>query len=324
MEVTKSGEAPGEGRSLQAAPAPPPGFPYRFDGAGRLVHGVTGEPFLFQLRRGEGAGRGGEELQALGRSITQQVHLLLQEQFQLRPLEPPAPGRAVLLLSQGALESAAPLLLLVPDRGSVRSGQWSWQAIVRGGLEAGSQIPYVRRARQEGWGVALLDPNAEGASPEEHVRRAWDRLLGGARAGPVAVATHGYGGLAFVDLLSRRPQEVQHRVCAVAFVDSAHNLWHQPLGGAARDWLRAHSRKWVLSAKPVNRPVSSLKADSLQLSAGTLSHERAPAACLDAVFRYIARALRAKPPPTPYDIITRSKSHGRGGARPHHTTANKI
>ncbi|XP_061090151.1 cotranscriptional regulator FAM172A homolog, partial [Conger conger] len=308
---------------------PAPAFPYRFDREGRLLHRHTGAPFLFRLGRGEEARRAAEQLEALWSYITQHVHLLLQEDWHLRRLALPPPARGLVWVSQGALESRGRLLLLLQDRGVARSGQWSWRAIAGGGLEAGSQIPYVRRARQEGWGVALLDPNEEGASPEEHLRHAWDGLLAGAGAGQVAVATHGYGGLAFVDLLARRPQEVQRLVCAVAFIDSAHSLWHQPLSADARDWLRAHSRKWVLSGRPLNRAVSSLRADGPQVSAGTLRPEHAPAACLHAVFRYMAKALRAAPAPTPYDIVTRSRSQGRsrppaGGARPRHSNANNI
>ncbi|XP_035265358.1 cotranscriptional regulator FAM172A [Anguilla anguilla] len=320
LDGRRSGEKELDGGTGSDAPL---GFHYRFDGEGRLVRWDTREPFLFRFRRGDGSRRREEEQEALGCYITQHVYRLLEEQCGLRRVALPPPGRAPVFLSQGALASSRPLLVLVQDRGTVRSGQWSWQGIARDGVGAGSQIPYVQRALQERWGVALLNPNEGGASPEEHVRHAWDGLLAGAAAGQVAVVTHGYGGLAFVDLLSRRPQELQRRVCAVAFIDSAHNLWHQPLGGAARDWLKAHSRKWVLSSKPANRSVGSLKADCPQLSAGTLDRHSAPASCMDAVFRYVTKALRSKPPP--FGIITRSKSRPPGGgARPQHANANQI
>uniref|UniRef100_A0A8C9WR31 Si:ch73-41e3.7 n=1 Tax=Scleropages formosus TaxID=113540 RepID=A0A8C9WR31_SCLFO len=105
--------------------------------------------------------------------------------------------------------------------------------------------------------------------------------------------------------------EVQRRVCAVAFVDSCHSPWHQPLGQGSRDWLKANAKKWVLSCKPLNRPVGSLKADCPQLSAGTQCHEAAPATCMDPLFRFFAKAVKAKPATVPFDIITRSKSRGR-------------
>ncbi|KAJ8405943.1 hypothetical protein AAFF_G00308310 [Aldrovandia affinis] len=340
MEGMDSGEMPGggevEARQIDSGGSDsPPDFPYGFDREGRLLHKGTQEPFVFHFRRG-GTRDSEQEHEALGRCITQHVYRVLEEQYHLRRIYLPPPRPGPIFLSPGALEGAGTLLVLIQDQGTVRCGQWSWQAIVREGLERGSQVPYVRRALQERWGVVLLNPNEAGASPEEHVRSVWDGPLAGCAAGRVVVVTHGYGGLAFVDLLSRRPLEVQRRVCAVAFVDSTHNLWHQPLAGATRDWLRAHSRKWVLSVKPLNRPVGSLKAGCHQLSAGTQNHEAAPAFCMDSVFRYIAKALRAKPPPTPSDIVTRSRSLGRGrpsgggakqpgrGAKPCNTNGNKI
>ncbi|XP_018613687.1 cotranscriptional regulator FAM172A homolog isoform X1 [Scleropages formosus] len=219
-------------------------------------------------------------------------------------------GQNLLLVSPKALESQGNLMVLIQDRGTVRCGQWSWKVIAREGLERGSQIPYVRRALAEAWEVLLMNPNA-GGSPEDHVSLVWNLLLSRCAAKNIAVVAHGYGGVAFVDLLSRHPQEVQRRVCAVAFVDSCHSPWHQPLGQGSRDWLKANAKKWVLSCKPLNRPVGSLKADCPQLSAGTQCHEAAPATCMDPLFRFFAKAVKAKPATVPFDIITRSKSRGR-------------
>lgn len=119
------------------------------------------------------------------------------------------------------------------------------------------------------------------------------------------VVAHGYGGLAFVDLLCRRAEEVESRVSAVAFIDSSHNVWHQPLRVDGRGWLRAHSRRWVLSSKHLNGPVGTLSA-GMQLSAGTLCHDGAPATCMESVFRFFAKAIRPRAPPTPFSIVTRS------------------
>ncbi|XP_036401451.1 cotranscriptional regulator FAM172A homolog [Megalops cyprinoides] len=297
-------------------------FPYSFTQDGRLLHRETRESFAFRFRRG--AAREAEcRYRALWNCITQHVYCLLEERCRLcRVRLPAAPGDpeggALIFTSPRAMEGPGTLLVLIQDQGMVRAGQWSWRAIARDGLDRGSQIPYVERALKENWGMVIMNPNENtgeaglGASPEEHVLRVWDGCLSGRAAGRVAVVTHGYGGVAFVDLLLRRLQEVQRQVCAVAFLDSSHNLWHQPLGVAGREWLRAHSRQWVLSSKPLNRPVGSLKAACFQLSAGTQCHEAAPAVCMDSVFRFFVKAMRARPTPTPFDIVTRSRSQGQG------------
>uniref|UniRef100_A0A671QDL7 Protein FAM172A-like n=1 Tax=Sinocyclocheilus anshuiensis TaxID=1608454 RepID=A0A671QDL7_9TELE len=98
---------------------------------------------------------------------------------------------------------------------------------------------------------------------------------------------------------------------AVAFLDSSHNLWHQLLGKAGRDWLKSHSRTWILSTKPLNRSVGSLKAGCPQISAGTQCHDSAPTICMESVFRFFSKTIKPKATPTPFEIITRSKSRAK-------------
>ncbi|XP_052370718.1 cotranscriptional regulator FAM172A homolog [Oncorhynchus keta] len=222
-----------------------------------------------------------------------------------------APSQGYVYLSPGALESPATLLVVVQDRGTMRCGLWSWRAAASRGLERGSMIPYVKRVLEEGSSVLLMNPNQGGGvgeTPEEHVHRVWDLLVSRCVSRRVVVVAHGYGGLAFVDLLCRRPQQVVGQVWAAAFLDSSHSLWHQPLDVVGREWLRTRSRRWVLSSKPLNQPVGSLKAGCPQMSAGTQSHDAAPSVCMESVFRFFSKTLSPKPPTT-FSMVTRSRGH---------------
>ncbi|XP_042173220.1 cotranscriptional regulator FAM172A homolog, partial [Oncorhynchus tshawytscha] len=148
-----------------------------------------------------------------------------------------APSQGYVYLSPGALESPATLLVVVQDRGTMRCGLWSWRAAASRGLERGSMIPYVKRVLEEGSSVLLMNPNQGGGvgeTPEEHVHRVWDLLVSRCVSRRVVVVAHGYGGLAFVDLLCRRPQQVVGQVWAAAFLDSSHSLWHQQLDAVGR------------------------------------------------------------------------------------------
>ncbi|XP_036828265.1 cotranscriptional regulator FAM172A homolog isoform X2 [Oncorhynchus mykiss] len=238
-----------------------------------------------------------------------------------------APSQGYVYLSPGALESPATLLVVVQDRGTMRCGLWSWRAAASRGLERGSMIPYVKRVLEEGSSVLLMNPNQGGGvgeTPEEHVHRVWDLLVSRCVSRRVVVVAHGYGGLAFVDLLCRRPQQVVGQVWAAAFLDSSHSLWHQQLDAVGREWLRTRSRRWVLSSKPLNQPVGSLKAGCPQMSAGTQSHDAAPSVCMESVFRFFSKTLSPKPPTT-FSMVTRSRGtvgqirphNGRGITRPY-------
>ncbi|XP_010885121.1 cotranscriptional regulator FAM172A homolog isoform X2 [Esox lucius] len=303
-------------------------FPYRFTSDGRLRHQVTQEPFVFRFQRGRDPEDTQREDQALCLHITQHVHSILEEQLHLFRLylpPPPvlqqgdhranlrphqgAPCLGYVYLSTRALESPATLVVLVQDRGTVHCGLWSWRAAASEGLEKGSMIPYVRKALEDGCSVLLMNPNQGGVGemPEDHAQHVWDVIVSRCSSSRVVMVAHGYGGLVFVDLLCRRPQEVVKQVWAVAFLDSSHSLWHQPLDAMGREWLRTHSRRWVLSSKPLNQPVGSLKAGCLQMSAGTQRHEAAPSVCMESVFKFFSKMLSPKPT-SAFNIVTRSRS----------------
>uniref|UniRef100_A0A672QSH6 Si:ch73-41e3.7 n=1 Tax=Sinocyclocheilus grahami TaxID=75366 RepID=A0A672QSH6_SINGR len=231
-------------------------FPYSFSEDGQLRHKVTCEPYRFTFRLDDVRGTEREH-HSLCHYITQHMYDLLERNFHLIRVHLEEDG--FVFMSPGALYQPGSLLVLIQDWGTVRSGVWSWKLSAHEGLERGSQIPYLR------W--------AGGKTLEHHVHLVWERLVSRSSAEHIFVVAHGYGGLAFVDLLCYQLEEVQRRVKAVAFLDSSHNLWHQPLGKAGRDWLKSHSRTWILSTKPLNRSVGSLKAGCPQISAGTQCHD---------------------------------------------------
>uniref|UniRef100_A0A8C4U9Z3 Arb2 domain-containing protein n=1 Tax=Falco tinnunculus TaxID=100819 RepID=A0A8C4U9Z3_FALTI len=99
----------------------------------------------------------------------------------------------------------------------------------------------------------------------------WDHLISKSAAKNVAFIAHGYGGLAFVDLLVQRKQEVMNKVCSVVFIDSVHHIQHQSRRDPQiEEWIRKHCREWVSNSKPLDKPVGSLIKVSCPVgSAGT-------------------------------------------------------
>ncbi|XP_065110125.1 cotranscriptional regulator ARB2A homolog [Paramisgurnus dabryanus] len=280
-------------------------FPYSFNEEGYLRHRETYKPYRFTFKLSDVQGTEREH-QSLCHYITQHVYSLLEENFHLIRFY--LEEGSFVFLSPGALEHPGSLMVLIQDWGSMRCGVWSWKIVAHEGLERGSQIPYLRWAALESCAVILMNPNEGGQTMERHVQLVWERLMSNSSAEHIFVVAHGYGGLAFVDLLCHWLDEVENRVKAVAFLDSSHSLWHQPLGKAGRDWLKSHSRTWILSTKPLNRSVGSLKAGCPQISAGTECHDSAPSVCMESVFRFFTKIMKPKAPPTPFEIITRSKS----------------
>lgn len=56
-------------------------------------------------------------------------------------------------------KKAANLLVLIHGSGVVRAGQWARRLIINDNLECGTQIPYIERAIENGWGVVVMNTN---------------------------------------------------------------------------------------------------------------------------------------------------------------------
>ncbi|XP_069493361.1 putative protein ARB2BP [Ambystoma mexicanum] len=239
-------------------------------------------------------------------------------------------------LSEEALINPSSLIVLLQDQGVIRAGQWGQKAIIHHSLEKGTQIPFIQRALEEYGGVIVLNPNDNfiamkteeecvikkeeslsetnpanasfeieeppeiakrgSSTPEEHTRYVWDFFISKSAATNVAFIAHGYGGLAFVDLLLQRKLEIMAKVFAVAFIDSLHHVQHQARENPeVQSWILKHARGWIASSLPLDRSTGSLmKLDCPTVSAGTENHELTPSLSLNSIFRFLARSLRAK------------------------------
>ncbi|XP_055367217.1 cotranscriptional regulator FAM172A homolog isoform X1 [Betta splendens] len=138
-------------------------FEYAFNEYGQLRHIKTGEPFVFNAR--EDLHRWNQKrYEALGEIITQYVYELLEKQCNMTKAILPvdaAEGEptSFIYLSSDALSNPSKLLVLIQGSGVVRAGQWARRLIINQDLDSGTQIPFINRAMEEGYGVMVLNPN---------------------------------------------------------------------------------------------------------------------------------------------------------------------
>ncbi|XP_064882567.1 cotranscriptional regulator ARB2A homolog isoform X3 [Oncorhynchus nerka] len=116
-------------------------FEYAFNEQGRLRHTTTGEAYAFNAR--EDLHRWNQKrYEALG-----EVDATAEE------------PRSFIYLSADAMSNPAKLLVLIQGCGVVRAGQWARRLIINQDLDSGTQIPFITRAQEEGYGVMVLNPN---------------------------------------------------------------------------------------------------------------------------------------------------------------------
>ncbi|NXD84403.1 F172A protein, partial [Halcyon senegalensis] len=139
------------------------GFEYIFNEKGQLRHIKTGEPFVFNYR--EDLHRWNQKrYEALGEIITKYVYELLQKECHLKKVTLPVDAtesepKSFIFMSEDALTNPDRLLVLIHGNGVVRAGQWARRLIINEDLDSGTQIPYIKRAAEEGYGVIVLNPN---------------------------------------------------------------------------------------------------------------------------------------------------------------------
>ncbi|NXE79072.1 F172A protein, partial [Cochlearius cochlearius] len=139
------------------------GFEYIFNEKGQLRHIKTGEPFVFNYR--EDLHRWNQKrYEALGEIITKYVYELLQKECHLKKVTLPVDAtesepKSFIFMSEDALTNPDKLLVLIHGNGVVRAGQWARRLIINEDLDSGTQIPYIKRAIEEGYGVIVLNPN---------------------------------------------------------------------------------------------------------------------------------------------------------------------
>ncbi|XP_075595922.1 cotranscriptional regulator ARB2A isoform X2 [Balearica regulorum gibbericeps] len=295
------------------------GFEYVFNEKGQLRHIKTGEPFVFNYR--EDLHRWNQKrYEALGEIITKYVHELLEKECHLKKVTLPVDAtetepKSFIFMSEDALTNPDKLLALIHGNGVVRAGQWARRLIINEDLDSGTQIPYIKRAIEEGYGVIVLNPNENYIEVEK--TKAQVQLSSDSSDEPAEkrerkdkIQKETKKRRDFYEKyrnpqkeketmqmyirMIQREAEVKNKVTAVALTDSVHNVWHQEVGKTIREWMRENCCNWVSSSEPLDTSVESMLPDCPRVSAGTERHELTSWKSFPSIFKFFSEAVEAK------------------------------
>ncbi|XP_035296362.1 cotranscriptional regulator FAM172A isoform X7 [Cricetulus griseus] len=295
------------------------GFEYAFNEKGQLRHIKTGEPFVFNYR--EDLHRWNQKrYEALGEIITKYVYELLEKDCHLQKISIPVDAtesepKSFIFMSEDALTNPQKLMVLIHGSGVVRAGQWARRLIINEDLDSGTQIPFIKRAVDEGYGVIVLNPNEnyiEVEKPKMRKQLSADGTDEPAekreRREKVSKETKKRRDFfekyrnpqkekemmqLFIRMIQREA-DVKSKVTAVALTDSVHNVWHQEAGKTIREWMRENCCNWVSSSEPLDTSVESMLPDCPRVSAGTDRHELTSWKSFPSIFKFFAEASQAK------------------------------
>ncbi|XP_065455270.1 cotranscriptional regulator ARB2A isoform X4 [Chrysemys picta bellii] len=295
------------------------GFEYAFNEKGQLRHIKTGEPFVFNYR--EDLHRWNQKrYEALGEIITKYVYELLEKECHLKKVTLPVDAtesepKSFIFMSEDALTNPDKLMVLIHGSGVVRAGQWARRLIINEDLDSGTQIPYIKRAIEEGYGVIVLNPNenyievektkaqvqlsSDSSDEPAEKRERKDKIQKETkkRRDFYEKYRNPQKEKETVQLYIRmiqREADVKNKVTAVALTDSVHNVWHQEAGKTIREWMRENCCNWVSSSEPLDTSVESMLPDCPRVSAGTERHELTSWKSFPSIFKFFSEASEAK------------------------------
>ena len=275
------------------------GFGYQFVG-GKLVNIETGEPFVFEAIPGYND-YNQQRYEAIGEIITDTVYSMLENEVGLIRIpvrrDRSRTASSFIFVSDGALTNREKLMVLIHGSGAVRAGQWSRRLIMNDSLTSGTQLPYITRALQEGYGVVVLNTNRNSVVVNDTVRllpgsstaechgcTVWEDYIQASPARRIDIVAHSYGGKVTVEMMEMFFEDFQRRVHKIAFTDSVHRL--TGLNRLSYRWIRKHALNWVSHTTPLDTILLHTVGDVPRMSAGTTKHEEAPCCAINSIFTY--------------------------------------
>ncbi|XP_011687992.1 PREDICTED: UPF0528 protein CG10038 isoform X1 [Wasmannia auropunctata] len=215
-------------------------FGYDFDTDGKLqqfdiTSGLTNKGFEFRISSNPEHNQ--KRYEELGEIITRYVYDLLElEGLEKLPVPKKSHNslefRSFIFANKDNHENDK-LIILIHGSGVVRAGQWARRLIINDNLYSGTQIPYIRKAKELGYNILVLNTNdneriAAGKThkilgsedPHKHIEAVWNDYIRNCKAKHIAIIAHSYGGQCIVQFAAKHAEEFKHKVFAVALTDS--------------------------------------------------------------------------------------------------------
>jgi len=280
-------------------------FGFEFNQKGELRNIETGEAYYFQNQ---------DHYEALGEQVSSYVQQLMKNKYDFVEAEIPSedgnePHSNIFITKDW--QTSEKLMVIVQGAGIIRCeerpGVWSRSLCIFEGLNKGSMIPYIERARKEEFGIIILNPNLNfvrqgnkkveirgSERPEKHILYVWDFFICKSKAKKRVFVSHSRGGEWTVELLKNREEALQ-RIAAIAFTDTRHVLSPEDKKNTGlMNFLHNRARNWVKSAAPVGNKVEDLYTPVVGCTCVSSGHEKhafTSSSAFEDVFKFIEKQI---------------------------------
>ncbi|XP_033611149.1 FAM172 family protein homolog CG10038 [Cryptotermes secundus] len=179
--------------------------------------------------------------------------------------------------------------------------------LINDSLQSGSQIPFIKRARELGYAIIVMNPNENtkvvggkiikiknSQNAKEHAHYIWKHYVKEMTPKHIAIIAHSYGGFLTVDLATQYYSDFHSRVFAIALTDSVHSLEMQKVPPRVSEYLQKVSRNWASHDTPLDTPLpSKMAGDIPRVSAGHTRHEMTSWSSFESVFTFLQERYSA-------------------------------
>ncbi|CAF3793740.1 unnamed protein product [Rotaria sordida] len=271
----------------------------------KLVSIETGKPFKFDVFSDNDENQ--KRYESVGKLIDNAVFELLENTCQLQRITVPVNAKkgehTSFIFTSNDLSTANYLMVIIHGTGVVRAGQWSRKLIINEGLEVGSQMEYIRRARAAGYAVIITNTNLNSfesprflrrsaicpirgsSTAEEHGCYVWEHFIRPSHAKHICIMAHSYGGAVVLEMAHRFLKEFDKRVFAVALTDSPMTIYGRRVKKNVLKMLKKRMINWVVDTEEVDTDLG--EDDCCQIrSAGHTVHEWTSYTAIDAIFDF--------------------------------------
>lgn len=259
---------------------------------------LTDKPFKFDISTSHSENQ--KNYEAIGEAINDYVYELLIENGLHKlyiPDDVPEEEATFVFSTKEELKDVDKLMVIIHGSGVVRAGQWARSLIINDSINSGTVLPYVQRARDDGFDVLITNTNDNyrngkvikgNGSPEAHAESVWKKFIQPSNAKSIVIVAHSYGGVVTSQLANKFKKDFDEKVKAVAFTDSVH-------GRGLTKKLIDVGVNFVTSDEPLDTVLRQYEGDVERRSAGHTRHEMTSYSCIDALFKFIEEKYENSP-----------------------------
>ena len=239
-----------------------------------------------------------DNYEELGLHVGQHIVETIVNRFELeiRPLR----DGSKIMCSPFVKKSESPLMLLINGSIPATMGMWSRELCLKNGLDSGSQIPYISKAKEKGFNLIILNTNNSPVKVDitdsevflsitfdgtAHAIKVWEDIVSKSKTKQIIIVAHSQGGQITTNLARKYLFDFKERVVAIKFTDSVHgDIQNEGEENELANLFKRKSVNYLRSEKKVGSDMPSRDVIPCK-SSGHTQHKWTSHASLDHIFK---------------------------------------